>query len=155
MQENATINKVQIIQDGIYTIETGINSNKAIDVIDAATYSGGNVQIFNKNNARCQTVIIKYVGEGYYTIQFYHSKLYLDVANGQSDDNTNVWQYTYNGSNAQLWKIIKNSDNTYTFISKLGNFALDLKGAKTVNGTNIQIYSSNNSNAQKFGFKKI
>ncbi|MGN1300059.1 MAG: RICIN domain-containing protein, partial [Clostridia bacterium] len=55
----------QTIEDGVYEIETGVDRNKVLDVINAVTYSGGNVQIFARNNqAQCQKVNVKYVGNG-------------------------------------------------------------------------------------------
>ena len=98
------------IADGVYTIETGVDSGKAVEVTDAVTYSGGNVQIFTKNNARCQKVEVKYVGNGYYTLQFRHSGKMLDVANGETVYGNNVWQCTANSSDAQKW-IIKETED--------------------------------------------
>ena len=56
-------NKIgRTIEDGIYQIETGVDSNKVLDVINAYTYSGANVQIFTKNSsADCQKVNVKYI----------------------------------------------------------------------------------------------
>lgn len=142
------------IDDGVYVIETGVNSNKAIDVIDAVTYSGGNVQIFTKNNARCQKVAIKYVGDGYYTIQFRHSGKLLDVANGVALDGTNVWQCNDNGSDAQKWIIKDLGNGYYNIISKCSDTFLTVKNGKDVNCTNIEINSKKNNNSQQFKFVK-
>ena len=52
----------QSIADGVYEIEVGVDSNKVLDVINAYTYSGANVQIFTKNSsADCQKVNVKYI----------------------------------------------------------------------------------------------
>ena len=53
------------IEDGIYEIETKVNNNKVIEVIDASKISGANVQIFERNtNADCQKVeVCKYLKE--------------------------------------------------------------------------------------------
>lgn len=99
------IQGVQTLEDGQYEIETAVDSNKAIDVIDASMVSGGNVQIYTKNNALCQNVNIKYEGDGYYTIEFAHSKKLLDVSNGKIENHTNVWQCNQNGADAQKWVI--------------------------------------------------
>ena len=143
------------IADGLYVIETAVNSNAAVEVRDASKYSGGNVQIFRKNNAKCQKVYIKHIGDGYYTIKFEHSGMYLDVANGKIANGTNVWQCRYNGSNAQKWKIQKNEDGYYKIISKVSNTYLTVARGETANCTNIEINSIKKDNSQKFKLNKI
>jgi len=145
----------QTIQDGIYEIQLGVDKQKVIEVIDAKTYSGANVQIFSRNNAKCQKVEIKYVGDGYYTIKFRHSNMYLDVANGETADGTNVWQCRYNGSDAQKWIIKETKDGYYNIISKCSETYLTVKGGKTTNCTNIEISTAKNNNSQKFKLNKI
>ena len=67
---------IQTVADGLYEMELALDSNKVVEVIDASQASGGNVQIFQRNNAKCQKVNIKYVGYGYYTLQFQHSGMF-------------------------------------------------------------------------------
>lgn len=95
----------QKIDDGIYEIEVGVDGSKALDVIDASTISGGNVQIYTKNNGKCQKVKVEYQNDGYYTLTFIHSNMLLDVANAKTDNHTNVWQCRKNGADAQKWQI--------------------------------------------------
>ena len=103
------INQVQAssqnITDGIYEIEVGTDDKKAIDVIDAKRISGGNVQIFTKNNGDCQKIKIEQQQDGYYTLTFMHSNMLLDVANGKTANHTNVWQCNKHNSDAQKWMI--------------------------------------------------
>ena len=149
-----TLAQQQLIEDGIYTIETGVDSNKALEVIEAVKYSGGNVQIYNKNNARCQTVELKYVGNGYYTFKFIHSGKYLDVADGKKANGTNVWQCTPNGSDAQKWAIVDSGNGYYNIISKCSNTYLTVTNGENRNCTNIEINKQKNDNSQKFKFIK-
>ena len=135
----------QTIADGVYEIELALDSNKVVEVVDAVKYSGGNVQIFQRNNAKCQKVNIKYVGNGYYTIQFQHSGMYLDVADGKTADKTNVWQCRYNGSDAQKWAIQDLGNGYYSLISKCSNKKC----------TNIEINSKKNDKSQQFKLKKV
>ena len=46
----------QTIADGVYEIELALDSNKVVEVIDATKISGGNVQVFKRNNAKCQII---------------------------------------------------------------------------------------------------
>ena len=149
------IKGTQIIEDGTYEIETGVDSNKALDVINAVTYSGGNVQIYTKNKALCQRVNIAYQGDGYYTIEFVHSKKLLDVSNGKIENHTNVWQCNPNGADAQKWVIQDAANGYFNIISKLSNTYLTVASGETANCTNIEINSKQNNNSQKFKLNKI
>ena len=145
---------VRTIEDGLYEIETGVDATKAIEVRDALKISGGNVQIFRKNNANCQKVFVTYLGEGYYTIRFLHSKMLLDVANGGTNDHTNVWQCRENGEDAQQWIIKDLGNGYYNIISKSAQKYLTVAGGKPDICTNIEINSETKDNSQKFRFNK-
>ncbi len=69
----------QTIADGEYEIETKVNSNKVLEVYGAEKRAGANVQINERNNSKNQRVNVKYLGDGYYTIHFKHSGMFLDV----------------------------------------------------------------------------
>ena len=145
----------QTIADGVYEIELALNSNKVIEVADASQYSGGNVQVFQRNNALCQKVNIRYLEDGYYTIQFQHSGMYLDVADGNTANGTNVWQCRYNGSDAQQWIIQDLGNGYYSFISKCSNTYLTVAGGQTSNCTNIEINEKKDDQSQSFKLNKI
>ena len=138
-----TIKGKQTITDGLYEIELALDSNKVVEVIDASQASGGNVQIFKRNNAKCQKVNIKYVG------------MYLDVANGNIIDKTNVWQCRGNGADAQKWIIQDLENGYYSLISKCSGTYLTVAGGKTSNCTNIEINSKKNDKSQQFKLNKI
>lgn len=143
------------LEDGMYEIETKVNSNKVLDVSGANSYSGGNIQIYDRNNTNCQKVNIKYQGDGYYILQFVHSHKLMDVYAGQIADHTNVWQYNANGSDAQKWIIKSTGDGYYNIISKASNTYLTVANGNSNNGTNIEIKTGNGINvAQKFKFNK-
>ena len=145
----------QTIEDGTYEIQVGNDSSKAIEVAGSSHNKGANVQIYKKNTAMCQKINVKYVGDGYYTLQFKHSGLYLDVCGGIVYNKTNVWQWEYNGCNAQKWIIKDAGDGYYYIISKCSETYLTVDSNKTANGTNIEINSIQNDNSQKFKFNKV
>ena len=149
-------NDEKIIEDGTYEIQTGVDSNKVIEVINASKISGANVQIFTRNtSADCQKVNVKYIGDGYYTLTFVHSNMLLDVSNGKTSDHTNVWQCNPNGADAQKWIIQDAGDGYYNIISKLSKTYLTVANGGTANCTNIEICSKTGTNAQKFKFNKL
>ena len=159
--ENKTMNKVKAkistktIEDGIYEIETALDSNKVLDVLDASKISGANVQIFTRNNAHCQKVEVKYQGNGYYTLAFIHSNMLLDVSNGNIVNHTNVWQCRPNGADAQKWVIKDAGNGYYNIISKRSNTYLTVAEGKTANCTNIEIDTYNGGVSQKFKFNNL
>ena len=142
------------IDNAVYKISSALNTSRVIDIKGGSKDNKANVQLYTSSNSTAQRFYIKYIKDGYYSIENLRSVKVLDVKGAKAVKGTNVWQYNYNGSNAQLWRITKNSDNTYTFTSKLGNIALDVAGAKTANGTNIQVYTPNGSKSQKFYLNK-
>ena len=145
----------QLIQDGVYFFETGVDSSKVLDVINAYTYSGANVQIFTKNyEAKCQKIKVKYLGDGYYNFFFEHSSKALDVANAETKDHTNVWQCNVNGADAQKWKIY-DAQNGYCYIeSKSAKKFLTVANGEVNNCTNIEINSYIGNASQKFKLNK-
>ena len=145
--------EIRPVKDGTYTIYSGLNSKRVLDVKGGSFTNGGNIQLYTSNKSKAQKFKVEYVGEGFYKIVSEKSGKVLDVANGKVANGTNIQQYTWNKSEAQLWKFIDAGNGYYYVRSKLGK-AMDVKGAKTVNGTNIQLYSTNGSNAQKWKLKK-
>ena len=70
----------QAIENGIYEIELAINSKKAVDISQASTQTGANVQIWDKCNGAQQRFQITYLKDGYYTIKNIKSGKVLDVS---------------------------------------------------------------------------
>lgn len=154
-QKVSSASSKQPIPNGTYVIETGVASNRALDVYDGSTRNGANIQIYNKNGTAAQKFRLVYdAGSGTYTITNAYSGKALDVYDGRAANGTNVWQYNSNGTAAQRWYITGNASSGYTVASAINrNYVLDVYGGYNRNGTNVQIYRSNNSAAQKFFFR--
>lgn len=150
----ATTN-TQPIKNGIYVIQSALNTSKVLDISAASTSSGANLQLYSSNNTIAQKFLVTYLNNGYYKIENLNSQKFLDVQAAGKTNGTNVWQYDWNNTAAQQWKIVKTSDGYYSLISKCNNLYLDIAAGKTNNGTNIQVYLGNNTKAQKFVFKQI
>ena len=145
----------QVIENGIYEIETGINSNKVLDISAAETREGANVQIWDKCNGGQQRFELKNLGSGYYSIKNVNSGKVLDVKGAGKLTGTNVQQWTSNSTDAQKWKIEKAQDGKFSIISKCNGLYLSIAEAKNANGANIQVENKNSGKAQEFNFKKI
>ena len=104
---NSQYFKLTHVGDGWYTI-VGILNGGALDVLGENPSSGTNICQSTLHGKDNQLYRFYDAGDGYCYIK---SKLgtYVDVANGDNVNNTNVWAYSFNGSNAQKWKLIEKS----------------------------------------------
>lgn len=152
-QWKLTLSSNQPVKNGTYSISTGMNGKKVVDVSGASIFNGANVQIYDNNNSTAQHFEIEYVGEGYYRIVSEKSNKVLDIKDSNTGSGANVQIYGWNGSNAQLWKFVELGDGTYYIKSKLGT-VLNLAGANTSNQSNINAYAFNGSGAQKWKLTK-
>ena len=143
------------ISDGTYTIKSAINDKFVLDIDNASKSNGANVQIYQSNGTNAQKFKVKYLNNGYYTIESVNSGKVLDVDNAGKNQGTNVQQYGANNTDAQKWIIAKNTDGTYSIVSKCNNLYLDVKDGIASSGKNIQVYGRNGTRAQKFKFEAV
>ena len=143
------------ISDGTYTIKSAINDKFVLDIDNASKSNGANVQIYQSNGTNAQKFKVKYLNNGYYTIESVNSGKVLDVDNAGKNQGTNVQQYGANNTDAQKWIIAKNTDGTYSIVSKCNNLYLDVKDGIASSGKNIQVYGRNGTRAQKFKFEVV
>ena len=143
------------ISDGTYTIKSAINDKFVLDIDNASKSNGANVQIYQSNGTNAQKFKVKYLNNGYYTIESVNSGKVLDVDNAGKNQGTNVQQYGSNNTDAQKWIIAKNTDGTYSIVSKCNNLYLDVKDGIASSGKNIQVYGENGTRAQKFKFEVV
>ncbi len=140
--------KIEIINQDTYEIETALNSLKVLDVDSASTSDGANIQLWEADNVDQQKFTLEY-NDGEYVIRAKHSGKVLTV----DTSNNNVYQSTYQeGSDNQIWTIEPAGNGYYNIISKYNGCYLDVNNANTTNGTNIKVYQSNGAVAQKFRF---
>ena len=141
--------KIEIINQDTYEIETYLNSNKVLDVDSASTNDGANVQLWSADNVDQQKFTLEY-NDGEYVIRAKHSGKVLTV----DTNNNNVYQSTDQNLNNQKWTIEPAGNGYYNIISKYNGLYLDVDNASTGNGTNIKVYQANGGTAQKFRFVK-
>ena len=142
-------------ENEVYEIEAYLNSNMDLDVSEASTVSGANIQIWEKCNGRQQRFKLQNSGDGYYYIKNVKSGKYMDVKGAGIEKKTNVQQWNGNETDAQKWKIIENNDGTVGFVSKCNGLYLTIHNSKDSNGTNIEVDEKNEQNNQKFVLKSI
>ncbi len=133
-------------EDGSYKISPRLADGKSfIEVDDALTTSGANVQLWESNGATCQDWILEKIeytgvkmdtskiytikndaslenvtlseaGNGYYLIK--QNDLYLTVSGGVSASGTAVLFAEEDKTSAQLFKFIKNPNGSHSLLTK-------------------------------------
>ena len=138
------------VSDGVYFIQSALNSNFVCDVVAGSTEEGANVTLWQNSNVPWQKYRIDYRGDGYYSIIAAHSGQALDVVASGKDSPTNVTQWGYWGTDNQLWKIQRNANGSYSFVSKCNGLYLDVESGSASGGANICVSCRNGSPAQEF-----
>ena len=143
------------IKDGVYTIISKLDDQKALDISGGSMNSGANLQLYENNGTDAQKFIITKTGDTY-RITSLNSGMTLDIAGGSIQSGTNVRQYFNNNTAAQRWFLRNTGDGTCYFAAgNNGANVLDVSGAETANGTNLWVYAANGTNAQKFYLKAV
>ena len=132
-------------KDGWYRIATAYNNNLGLDIGGARTDSTANVQLWSYTGAPQQKFYLQARGNGYYSIKSGNCDMYVDVAGGISENGTNVWQYSYNGTGTQLWKFLDAGDGTMWIESKVKpDLVIDARTSQAGNGGNVQVWARQN-----------
>ena len=143
------------LENGVYKISTGLNSNMVLDIAEGSQQNCANLQIWGKGTTQQQKFQVTYNTDGYYEIKAVHSGKVLDIAGASSNNGANVQQYESNGTDAQKW-ILRDAGNGYYYIISRGAEAyLDVVSGRSSNGTNVDIYDGNGTAAQKFKFESV
>ncbi|MCG7206631.1 endo-1,4-beta-xylanase [Streptomyces arenae] len=115
----------------------GVGSGRCLDVPNASTTDGTQVQLWDCNSATNQQWTLTDAGE----LRVYGNKC-LDAAG--TGNGTKVQIYSCWGGDNQKWRL--NSDGSIVGVQS--GLCLDAVGAGTANGTLVQLYSCSNGNNQ-------
>ena len=143
------------IEDGRYIIQSALANNKVVSVERNYSVDGANVQIGQNYDLKRQQFDIKYLNDGYYSLQIVGSGKFLDVFQGRNQPGTNVQQYTGHGGNSQKWIIKDMGKGYYSIISKCNDLFLDVDRGSSKEGTNIQVYTGHGQASQLFKFIQV
>lgn len=147
-------NNGQELEDGIYTIKSALNEQYVLDIEASSQKNGGNLELWNNGNTDNQRFILKYLGDGTYSIVALHSKKAIDVEEGRKEKGTNILQWGYHGGNNQRWIIKSTGNGNFNIISKGNGLYLDIPNSKAGNGSNVQVWTQNGAKNQEFKFVK-
>ena len=143
--------------DGSYKILTKISENQScIEIADAGTGSGDNVQQWEINYSDCQNWILESVANSgcsmntgmIYEFENKNSGMVLEIESGIMAENTNIQQWTTGHFDSQKWILQKFAGGgNYYYIRSVANQDYVLKAMSAENGGNLAIvpYSSKDS----------
>lgn len=147
--------KIYQTKDNYLTFESACAPGMVIDVDNASSQIGTNIQLWITNGCSAQKWKLR-AGEtiepGTYNIVTKNNpNQNLDLAGGNKNNGTNIQIWQDNGQWPQRW-IFDYDDNTglYTITNTVSGKLLDLSGARTTLGTNIQTWQNTNACAQKW-----
>lgn len=150
--DNLAVNNQNNLKDGIYTINSSLNSTFVMDVNDGSKANFGNIQLYKNNGTVAQGWKIVHDSKGYVTFINVGSGKVIDIKNGYSQNKQNISQYDSNNTYAQKWIILKDGDG-FKIVSALNdNYVLDLSGGDVRNTSNIQLYKMNGTGSQRWYF---
>ncbi len=142
--------------DGTYKIVTRVSGDtKGVEIVNAYTTSGANVQQWSLNGHACQNWILEEVADPgvamdtskVYTFKNANSGLLMEIEGGNMAAGTNVQQWGDGGYNSQKWFLKAFGSGNYYVIRSQANSAYALSPAGSASGSNIDIqaYSTKNS----------
>ena len=147
------VNNRNNLSDGIYTINSSLNSTFVLDVNGGSKANFGNIQLYKNNGTVAQGWKVNHDSKGYVTFINVGSGKVIDVKDGYSQNKQNISQYDSNNTYAQKWIVIKDGDG-FKIVSALNdNFVLDLSNGQVKNMANIQLYKGNGTGAQRWYFQ--
>ena len=127
--------------DGTYELALSNDKGTDLDVFDASTESGANVQVHTDNGGYAQKWHVTTRDDGYCTIESLCSGKVLAIEGGSAAAGANVCQQTADGADSQLWKLVPLGNGAYRITSKSGELALSLSGKNVVLGSSADASS--------------
>ncbi len=145
------------VDDGLYYIKN-VLSQKYLTVDSNSASGWNNVVIKSGSGTDAQKWYLTNVSNGYVTLTNRLGNIMLDVANGESDNGSNIGTYQAYGGNAQQFVVqATGSNGVYTIGTKTttGSKVLDVYEKKTADGTNVVQWAYNGNGNQQWQFEKV
>lgn len=136
----------RLVKDGVYTIESLLGSDLALDVKDASFENGAKAQVWSRNGSPAQKFKVSEEEAGMVSIQPL-------TAGGQYltafEDGSVAFCTAVEGL-SQLWAPQASPEGGVVFVSALTGKALDVSGAGAWPGCPVGSFSPNGTDAQAF-----
>jgi len=135
-----------LLTDGTYKL-INRNSGKAMDVVNASTANGAQIQQWSYSATSNQKWVFTHRGANQYTITSSQTGKAIDEAAGEILSGDHIQMYTLNsGSANQRWIPMSTSSGYYRLVNAVSGLVLEIDSASTANGAHVfqGEYSSGN-----------
>lgn len=147
-QQWSLLQQKAVVDDGIYTISTALNSKMVLDVPSGSLSDGTGVQLWTSNGSMAQKWALAFDEKtGYYTITSVNSGMALAV-DGAGYNKDKLCQTAPTDAASQLWCIIKRGNGQLLLVSATAGRCIDVPSANAAKGVRPQVYTRNGSEAQ-------
>ncbi|MDP3850401.1 MAG: RICIN domain-containing protein [Luteolibacter sp.] len=142
---------------GIYSVQSVVAPGKSLNVVNAHTADGTNVQIWDTGTAPNSRFTAELKSDGSFEL----------IPNNAPGQRLDVHNAGGSGSNLQIWRVNTHSNQRWKAEWKQsdGNFklnpqhttglSLDVVGGANANGTNVQVYTANDTPAQRWRLVRV
>ncbi|MBM7540233.1 RICIN domain-containing protein [Amphibacillus cookii] len=131
------------------------NSGKLLEVVNAGTNPGDNVQQWQRNFHPCQRWRVVRNNAGYYELINRNSNHALEVFDWNTANGGNIVQWSHLGGTNQQWTIERTSDGYYTLVNRFSGKALDAHNRSVQDGGNIVQWDLNHGFNQQWNIIKV
>ena len=145
----------ETIEDGIYYIETSLNSDYIIGIKDGSINDLANIELQKKTGLSSQQWKVTHDEKGYVCFENVKSGKMLDLDKGKAANFNRVQQYVRNNLNPQKWIVIQDDKGIRIIPSSSRNFSLDLNKGNISEGAVIQLYEDLDNQPQRWKFTKV
>jgi hypothetical protein len=147
-------NSNTIVSGAVYKIEAK-HSGKSLDVLNASTTNGANVQQYGYGGGNNQKWKAESIAGGYWKFTNMNGGKCLEVSAYSNADGGNIQQWDYVGHNYQQWKVESLGDGSFKVTNRGSGKVLDVAGISTTNGANVHQWTFLNGNNQKWLFSRV
>ncbi len=142
------------IAEGTYRV-TNANSGKFLEVANANTSDGANVQQYADTGHPCQEWNVTANGDGTYTFANANSGKFLEVNGADTSDGANVQQYADTGSPCQDWVVVDNGDGTYRLEAAHSGKVAEVYEGSGSDGANVNQWTWNGGAWQRWTLQQV
>lgn len=150
-----TIRVGRTIKDGVYHLQSALNSNQEVVIQNNQTHNDANINIYSysvSENHKWQAIYDS--NTDYYTFVNPATGKALDVHGGTASNGTNVSLWERNNTCAQQWKVVSRGNGKYSLLSGCSlRYSLDVYGGNASNNTNVSLWDNHNNASEQWSFK--
>jgi flagellar hook assembly protein FlgD len=136
-----------VVSGEIYRI-INKNSGKALEVADASSAKGTNIQQGTYVGGTHQQWLVTNIKSNYHTLTAQHSGQLVDVTGKRTADGTNIIQWPANGGFNQQWAITHIDSIWFTITARHSAKCLDVANSSTAEGANVHQWTYNGTDNQ-------